>query len=123
MRACQSLVLLASMTALAACHKWVPMTGSPSEAITYGRPEEARLHLIDGERTQMRSPWIEADEVHGLDTYYDKQLRKRDTLVVALHEVVQVDERKSDGLGTVGFVLGLVVVGTVACPGGLMDGC
>ena len=85
MRACQSLVLLASMTALAACHKWAPMTGSPSEAITYGRPEEARLHLLD-ERTQMRSPWIEADEVHG-------------------------------------FVLGLVVVGTVACPGGLMDGC
>ena len=116
-------LLLALVASLSACHKWVPMTGPLEQAITYGRPDQIRVNYNDGSRVKMKSPWIEGDSVMGLDLYYDSNLKTRDTLTAALSDVSGIDERKSDGVATVGLIVGIVLVGTVACPDGLMDGC
>ena len=105
---------LALIAVLPACYKWAPMNGPVDRFIIYGRPDQIRLTLLDGGHVEMKSPWIQGDSIVGLDPYYDKYNKTRDTLVVRLSRVRAIDERQQDKVANGALYLGVSAALTAA---------
>ncbi len=117
---------LALLAVLPACFKWEPLNGPVDRSITYGRPEQIRVVLQGGGHVDMKSPWIQGDSLVGLDPFFDKRTRTRDTLAVRLDRVSAIEIRKPDKV-VGGFVGAAITVGLIysmkdCCGGGFSLG-
>ena len=88
---------------MAACHKWVPLE-PPVEQALAEHNGKARITLEDGQRVEFNSARVAEEFWHGSV--------QRDT---AFSSVAKAEVRKTNVVGTVGFLVGLVVGTVVLC--------
>ncbi len=98
------LTLLAFMSA---CHKWVPLEPPVARAIAEAESGTIRITLADSSRMVLKARRIEGDSLYATD-------EKTHAVTLPLHDVLAVEEEKTDGAMTALLIGGIVLV--VAIP-------
>ena len=99
-------LLLALVTWLLACHKWVPLEPPMFQTLEATDPDMVRVTRTDGRQVTLKEPRISQDSLIG---FWDESSSSR-TTSMPLEAVEWIEERRSDPLATVGVVLGVTVL-------------
>ncbi|MDH3297412.1 MAG: hypothetical protein OEM96_03925 [Gemmatimonadota bacterium] len=89
---------------ISACHKWVPLEPPYESTIVNDRPDQIRVALADGTRTELSRPVVRGTSVVGLDK------ENEPITAVEFSEISGIEFRRGDTAGTVAVtVLGAAV--------------
>ena len=122
-----SIALVSLFLWSSACTKWVAI--EPPYAPLQGDYDKLQITREDGGQVVLVEPRLEADSVWGavLTSYWDRgdlKHNEHDT-VIPMGSVVKIERRGSDGLATVGLVVGIIgvlgLIGAATDPLGMDD--
>jgi hypothetical protein len=105
-------MLLALVSFLSACHKWVPLEPPVAQALAEEEPGTARVTLANGRQIVFKEPRVSGDSLTGLveqPSYIERGKIKRDTqpISILLDDVRSIEERRTNVPATVGATLGI----------------
>ena len=98
-------LVLALVTWLSACHKWVPLEPPVLQTLEATDPDMVRVTRTDGRQVTLKEPRVSQNSLIG---FWDESSSSR-TTSMPLEAVAGIEERQSDTLATVGLVTGAIL--------------
>ena len=95
-------LVLALVTWLSACHKWVPLEPPVLQTLEATDPDMVRVTRTDGRQVTLKEPRVSQDSLIG---FWDESSSSR-TTSMPLEAVEGIEERRSDPLAIGGLGLG-----------------